>query len=90
MVLIKFQACWADEFDCEQFVIVNSLQAAEKYVAELLEDSISFGTNEGWEPGEVSKRNFEFFILYDKDVETFERIFGENCFGDIRFGTGPL
>ena len=96
MWLIKFEANWADEFNCQQFEIVDSEEKAEAYVKELLnydpdvdDGYIGFGTNQGWEEGEITERHFTITELETYQHEALEALFGQT-FGNIKFGTGPL
>jgi hypothetical protein len=82
--LIKFDANWCDEFDCQQFVIVNDCPAC--YIDDILENEPHyFGTNEGFEPGDLDIENFTIQEMTDGEAVVFEKFFSYP-----RFGTGVL
>ena len=85
--LIKFTANWADEFDCEQFQLVDqSLNQTHLQLMELLDDGyLGFGTNQGWEKGEITINNFEISEISDVRWDMLHDLFSKD-----RFGTGIL
>jgi len=89
MWLIKFEKNWADEFDCQQFEVVDSKDTAEAYVGEAIQASY-FGTNQGWEEGEITRKSFEIRELKSYEHKALEELFGATFGQVIRFGTGPL
>lgn len=80
MYLIKLCADWADEFYCEQFKIVDTLEHAEAIKDYLIRNGGYFGTNEGFEEGELSERNFTVTQISDNQAEVIRDLLG-NCFG---------
>lgn len=87
--LIKMSADWADEFTAESFAIFNGhATEAIDHVRKELEQSVEdgegyyFGTNEGWEPHELSLSDFKFEELTEQEYEIIKRVLGTS------FGTG--
>ena len=82
--LIKLCADWADEFYCEQFKIVDTLEHANAIKDYLIQNGGYFGTNEGWEGGELSKRDFTIINISENQAEVLIELLGNS------FGTGTL
>lgn len=80
MYLIKFGSDWADEFYCEQFKIVETLEYAEAIRDYLVKNGGYFGTNEGWEEGQLSYRDFTITKISDNQAEVIKELLG-GCFG---------
>jgi len=81
--LIKFDANWCDEFDCQQFEIVDTLKTADLYIEEILEQGMTgFGTNQ--EFVDLDRSDFKIFLIDDEFAKSIEEILGK------RFGTGVL
>jgi len=82
--LLKFEANWADEFDCEQFMLVEEVENAHKYIEELVGEYNGFGSNQGFESDEISHSNFTITVIDDKMYYDLMKLFGR------QFGTGIL
>ena len=80
MYLIKLCADWADEFYCEQFKIVDTLEHAEAIRDHLIKNGGYFGTNEGWEERELSEHDFTVTRISDNQAEVIRDLLGD-CFG---------
>jgi len=79
--LIKFEANWADEFDCEQFMLTKDCPMC--YMDEILKEGAwGFGTNQDFE--ELNTDNFQIVELTDEEAYTIEKFFG------MKFGVGVL
>lgn len=87
-ILIKFSSDWADEFTCEQMQIVEDASTdlvKSRIEKNLLEaQGFYFGTNEGWEGGELMIDRFTFTELSDQEADIILKHFGKN------FGTGII
>ena len=83
--LLKFSRDWADEFQCEQFKIVETLEEAESLVEkiETSEGELSFGTNEYFEPEELLD-SVDIKEISDEDALVITSLLGDS------FGTGIL
>jgi hypothetical protein len=92
-VILKFDADWCDEFQCQEFVVLADVAKAKEYIQELIENideggEAGFGTNQSFcelEPG-----NFEIIVISDEDYEVLHRLFGRDFSLDVQFGTGIL
>ena len=87
--LLIFEACWADEFDCQEFMMFNSRKEAEEYRDSLLRESeeggdLYFGTNQWFEADELNTSNFRIEEISDDFAQRLFPIFGR------RFGLGIL
>lgn len=83
-ILLKLERDWADEFQCEQFILLDNMAKADKVIADLKENGGWFGTNECWEPGELSDDDFSVQVITDEDAAVLIALLGGH------FGTGPL
>ena len=88
--LIKFSANWADEFDCQQFEISSEplediMDSIEYMVSKDGDGYLGFGSNQGFEYGELQPGDFEVIELNDDEVTVLDRLFGKT-----KFGTGIL
>lgn len=85
--LIVFKKDWADEFDCQSFRIYEGTpqQAIDSVNNRLkqCEGSFYFGTNEGWEDGEVTLDDFKITELTAEEAAVMLKLFPSK-----RFGTG--
>jgi hypothetical protein len=94
--MITIEVSWADEFDCEQYCIldksVDEIKAQmDKYELWLQNDDVceheksaDFGTNEGWDSAEEIIEFIKIKEISDEEAFVFEKHLG------LRFGTGPL
>lgn len=83
--LIKFSACWADEFTCEEFRIVEeSVGTVREAISALIEHEHYFGTNEGFEKGELNEQDFKVRFISSQEAEIIKNHLGDN------FGVGIL
>lgn len=83
--LIKFQKYWADEFDCQSSTLyAGNIEEAKEYVSEEISDEwgVYFGTNEGWENGEVTLDDFTFTDITLDEYSVLTRLLGK------KFGVG--
>lgn len=88
-VVLKFEANWSDEFDCQEFMVCDSVADAKQYINELMyEDSAGFGSNQSFE--ELESGFFEIIVISDKDYHVLHRLFGRDFSLDVQFGTGIL
>lgn len=80
--LLIFSSDWADEFQAESFTVYDSKATAfatrDAYIAE----GGYFGTNEGFEDGELSERDFQIVEISDELAGQVIGLFGRS------FGTG--
>lgn len=83
-VILILSRDWADEFDVEQFVVMKDRQVAESRIAELAERGGWFGTNEGFEEGELSEEDFTIKDVSEEELTTIVKFFGTS------FGTGVI
>lgn len=80
--MIKFVANWADEFECAQFTLMdNTYSGVEDYISEILDDVLYFGTNQGWEDGEIDRSNFDIVELTEDEWITLNKLFPNRIFG---------
>ena len=84
--LIKFEANWADEFDCEQFSLVeaDSVEIVYQNIKDMLteyEGYIGFGSNQGWEEGEITNENFKVKELFGAEWAVMTYLFPHKTFG---------
>ena len=93
-VVLKFEASWCDEFDCQEFKVCDSVADAKRYINNLMytDDCISgsayFGSNQSFE--ELELGFFEIIVISDKDYHVLHRLFGRDFSLDVQFGTGIL
>lgn len=83
--LIKFKKDWSDEFDCQSYVLFEgSIEEAKEHVSEEISDpwGIYFGTNEGWEEGELTLDDFTFTDITLDEYSVLTRLLGK------KFGVG--
>jgi hypothetical protein len=72
---------WADEFTCEKFAVYDSREEAENTIQELIQYGGYFGTNEGWEEGELSDYDFKIVEVTEQFVQSISDVFGKTEFG---------
>lgn len=80
--IVVFSSDWADEFQCEKYTIYDELEAAESAVQTYVEEGGWFGTNEGWEEGELSESDFEIKEISTELANELISLLGRD------FGTG--
>tara|TARA_R110002074_G_scaffold42653_1_gene112007 strand:- start:35 stop:313 length:279 start_codon:yes stop_codon:yes gene_type:complete len=83
-VLVILNADWADEFQCQEYLIVDSLKEAERVKQACVENGGYFGTNEGWEEGEFEESYITTRPISEEYSGILEGLLGDN------FGTGIL
>lgn len=94
-VLIKYSACWADEFDCEGFAVLekqvwsDNCEKVKKIFSKRGDVEVYFGTNEAFifDSYEDWVRNFEVEDISDDDALILSKLFGDNR-STFDFGTG--
>lgn len=84
--LVIFKKDWADEFQVESFRIYDlSVENTKQHLEEtVIEQSLWFGTNEGWEDGEIDLDDFEFKSITDHEASVIEKVIGRT-FGTASF-----
>ena len=91
-VLVKFDRDWGDEFDVENFEVVENTTVEElkATIKEALnfEEEYYFGSNEGWGFSELSLEDFSFRVLEEAEYELLKNLFGVRYNGQVEFGTG--
>lgn len=73
--LVKFSRDWADEFQAEGLAILTADQV--EALIEEVENGFrewDFGTNEGWEEGELDMSDFTFTPITDEEAEMLIRV----------------
>jgi hypothetical protein len=75
---------WVDEFNCEEFRIVNTLKEAEQIRQRCIDQGGDFGTNEGFEEEELSEDAIEIKVITQNEASIIQKTLGG------RFGTGIL
>lgn len=80
--LLVLSSDWADEFTAEKFAIYDTVEAAERQRDYYIQNGGYFGTNEGWEEGELCEADFTITEINDDDADTIVRLLGSS------FGTG--
>ena len=80
--LLKMSEDYADEFQCEQFKIVDTLELAEDLIETIgNEEELYFGTNECLEGENIA---IETHPITDDEAATIRKFLGDT------FGTGIL
>jgi predicted nucleic acid-binding protein len=83
--LVIFDANWADEFNCQQFTIKDSLEEAQALVNSLIsQEEVYFGSNESFQEGELSADAFRILNISAHDADIIISLLGKE------FGTGVL
>tara|TARA_R100000656_G_C3948773_1_gene128022 strand:+ start:921 stop:1181 length:261 start_codon:yes stop_codon:yes gene_type:complete len=82
--LVKFTSDWADEFQCEQYTIFANIEAAQFAVKQAIENGGYFGTNEGWDEGELTEDAFTITEITYEEACVIKSLLGTT------FGTGIL
>lgn len=84
--LVIFSKDWADEFEVKSFQIFD--QSPDEVKEILLEEVVGqakhFGTNEGWEDGEIELDDFEIKEISDKEADVISSLLGTD------FGTASI
>lgn len=94
-VLVKFSSDWADEFQCEEFKLIeaNSVEEAKEKIQAGLDEcdgEIFFGTNEFFDKDRLRLDvEYTFHVLTDEEAAVITKFFTR--YGDtVQFGTGIL
>lgn len=76
--LVIFSKDWADEFNVDAFQIFDlDVKATKKLLkAEVVGQSKYFGTNEGWEEGEIEMDDFTLKEISDEEAEVITKLLG--------------
>jgi len=83
-ILVKFKKNWADEFNCNGFKVYDTEQAWQADVMTLPELEYEFGTNEGWQEGEITVNDFTVVDISNEQAQALKDLFG-NEFGIFPF-----
>lgn len=78
MWLVKFSKDWADEFDAEGFTLLTDEQKSR--LETLVEEGnfdYYFGTNEGFDAGDIDLEDFTFVQLTEGEVKLLQTLFPE-------------
>lgn len=75
-LLVEFSKDWADEFDCNGFKIYPNQAAWDRATAKLPELEYFFGTNEGWDEGEIDEDDFKVTEITDEEAAVIEKRLG--------------
>ena len=84
--LVTFQKNWADEFDCQEFILLSqSFDETQKHLQKFLNinPELYFGTNEGWY-GEFRDGDFSIEEITPLQFKTLNELLGK------KFGVGVL
>ena len=91
-VLVKFDKDWADEFDVRNFYTrkgVTVEQEVQRIGEELANSGYrSFGSNEGWEPEELSIDDYDVVEISDEEFAVLHKLFSGRNPDYVAFGTG--
>lgn len=91
-VVIKFSRDWADEFDAECFAVYENTTVQEQ--SDRIQKRLAsggafyFGTNEGFEDGDLSIDDYIFTEITDEEYKVFAKVFSRSYTGVITWGTG--
>lgn len=94
--LIKFKACWADEFDCEEFLVVeDDIDEIKSFFKRVLDPKTDldqsgwyFGTNQGWENEDIDISAFSFEKISKEEANTLKKLLTNGK--DRSFGLGII
>lgn len=75
--LMKFDRDWSDEFQCRSYGIYNTKEGAEEEMNEAITNGHYFGTNEGWEEGQLSPADFKILEISEEEAEVITRLLGK-------------
>lgn len=91
-VLIKFNSDWADEFDVECFAAYTNTTVEEQTarIQQRLDagGGFGFGSNEEFEDGYLSIRDYEFIEISEEEYQVLRRHFKKSYSNNVHFGTG--
>ena len=84
--LVIFSKDWADEFEVKSFQIFDRSpdEVKEILLEEVVGQAKYFGTNEGWEDGEIELDDFEIKEISDKEADVISSLLGTD------FGTASI
>lgn len=90
-VLVKFSSDWADEFQVECFAAYTNT-TVEEQTARIqkkldTDGGFYFGTNEGFEHGDLTISDYQFIEISEEEYEFLKRNFFYYN-GRVEFGTG--
>ena len=76
--LVIFSKDWSDEFNVDAFQIFDlDVKATKKLLkAEVIGQSKYFGTNEGWEEGEIEMDDFTLKEISDEEAAAITKVIG--------------
>lgn len=90
-VLVKFSSDWADEFQVECFAAYTNTTVEEQTarIQKRLDNGggFYFGTNEGFEDGDLRITDYKFTEISEEEYEFLKRNFSI-YYGRVEFGTG--
>lgn len=73
--LIKFSKDWADEFQAEGLAIFTPDETTQlKALVEAGEFEFYFGTNEGWDYGDIDLDDFTFTEISEEEAAFLKRL----------------
>jgi hypothetical protein len=78
--LVIFSKDWADEFTVNAFQVFDlDMKATKKLLkAEVIGQPKYFGTNEGWEEGEIEMDDFTLKEISDEEAEVITKFLGKS------------
>jgi hypothetical protein len=90
-VLVKFSSDWADEFQVECFAAYTNTTVEEQTarIQKRLDNGggFCFGSNEEFEDGDLSIRDYEFIEISEEEYQFLQRHF-KSYSNNVHFGTG--
>lgn len=84
--LVTFSSDWADEFQAEGLAILDDSGIDEMNAWLEADQGFYFGTNEGFEDGEITLRDFTIAPITDDEVEILTRLIPRTA----RYGFGQF
>jgi len=84
--IIKFEANWSDEFNCRQFILFEGDKTEiDSEIEAMVEFGGSFGTNQSFEAGDLTKDDFDVQEIPIEDYNLMVSLFPSK-----HYGTGIL
>lgn len=80
-ILVKFERDWGDEFNVYGFKVFDSIDKWNEYYEEIKDEQWWFGTNEGFEPGELEETDFTVHDVTDGEIAILKKFFPEMKWG---------